>query len=133
MGRAVSVALMRAAVLADVGRLEVRDVPLVPPGPGEVLLRVAAVGLCGTDFTSSPATATITPTNTAAQFRSRNRHRFSDTNSSAPSRRPAAVFSISCPGIAWSSIRAGTASAQAAPRMQVALRHRRLASMRLLR
>jgi L-iditol 2-dehydrogenase len=41
---------MRAAVLADVGRLEVRDVPVVPPGPGEVLLRVAAVGLCGTDF-----------------------------------------------------------------------------------
>ena len=41
---------MRAAVLADVGRLEVRDVPLVPPGPGEVLLRVAVVGLCGTDF-----------------------------------------------------------------------------------
>jgi L-iditol 2-dehydrogenase len=41
---------MRAAVLADVGRLEVRDVPLVPPGPGEVLLRVATVGLCGTDF-----------------------------------------------------------------------------------
>ena len=41
---------MRAAVLADVGRLEVREVPLVPPGPGEVLLRVAAVGLCGTDF-----------------------------------------------------------------------------------
>lgn len=41
---------MRAAVLADVGRMEVRDVPVVPPGPGEVLLRVAAVGLCGTDF-----------------------------------------------------------------------------------
>ncbi len=41
---------MRAAVLADVGRMEIRDVPVVPPGPGEVLLRVAAVGLCGTDF-----------------------------------------------------------------------------------
>jgi threonine dehydrogenase-like Zn-dependent dehydrogenase len=41
---------MRAAVLADVGRLEIRDVPVTPPGPGEVLLRVAAVGLCGTDF-----------------------------------------------------------------------------------
>lgn len=41
---------MRAAVLADVGRLEVRDVPATPPGRGEVLLRVAAVGLCGTDF-----------------------------------------------------------------------------------
>ncbi len=41
---------MRAAVLAGVGRMEVRDVPVAPPGPGEVLLRVAAVGLCGTDF-----------------------------------------------------------------------------------
>jgi L-iditol 2-dehydrogenase len=41
---------MRAAVLADVGRLEIREVPATPPGPGEVLLRVAAVGLCGTDF-----------------------------------------------------------------------------------
>ena len=41
---------MRAAVLADVGRMEIRDVPVVPPGPGEVLLRVATVGLCGTDF-----------------------------------------------------------------------------------
>ena len=41
---------MRAAVLADIGRMEIRDVPVVPPGPGEVLLRVAAVGLCGTDF-----------------------------------------------------------------------------------
>jgi threonine dehydrogenase-like Zn-dependent dehydrogenase len=41
---------MRAAVLADIGRLEIRDVPAMPPGPGEVLLRVSAVGLCGTDF-----------------------------------------------------------------------------------
>lgn len=41
---------MRAAVLAGIGRLEIRDVPVAAPGPGEVLLRVAAVGLCGTDF-----------------------------------------------------------------------------------
>ena len=41
---------MRAAVLADVGQLEIRDVPVTPPGPGEVRLRIAAVGLCGTDF-----------------------------------------------------------------------------------
>jgi threonine dehydrogenase-like Zn-dependent dehydrogenase len=41
---------MRAAVLADVGRLEIRDVPVTPPGPGEVRLSIAAVGLCGTDF-----------------------------------------------------------------------------------
>ena len=41
---------MRAAVLVDVGRIEVHDVPVVPPGPGDVLLRPIAVGLCGTDF-----------------------------------------------------------------------------------
>jgi len=41
---------MRSAVLAEVGRMEVREVPVVAPGPRDVLLRVAAVGLCGTDF-----------------------------------------------------------------------------------
>lgn len=41
---------MRAAALVDVGRMELRDVPVAAPGPREVLLRVAAVGLCGTDF-----------------------------------------------------------------------------------
>ena len=42
---------MRAAVLADVGRIEIRDdVPVAAPLADEVLLRVAAVGLCGTDF-----------------------------------------------------------------------------------
>jgi L-iditol 2-dehydrogenase len=41
---------MRSAVLAGIGRMEVRDVPVVAPGPRDVLLRVAAVGLCGTDF-----------------------------------------------------------------------------------
>ena len=41
---------MRSAVLAEVGRMEIRDVPAIPPGQRDVLLRVAAVGLCGTDF-----------------------------------------------------------------------------------
>lgn len=41
---------MRAAVLAAPGRMRIADVPVVEPGAGEVLLRVAAVGLCGTDF-----------------------------------------------------------------------------------
>jgi len=41
---------MRAAVLGAVGRIEVREVPLRAPGPGDVLLRPRAVGLCGTDF-----------------------------------------------------------------------------------
>jgi L-iditol 2-dehydrogenase len=41
---------MRAAVLTDVGHIEIREVAVRPPGPAEVLVRVAAVGLCGTDF-----------------------------------------------------------------------------------
>jgi len=42
-------ATMRASVLCDVGRIEVRDVPRPSISPHEVLVRVAAVGLCGTD------------------------------------------------------------------------------------
>ena len=42
--------MMRAAVLVDVGRIEVRDVPVFRPSPHEVLVRVTAVGLCGTDL-----------------------------------------------------------------------------------
>jgi threonine dehydrogenase-like Zn-dependent dehydrogenase len=40
---------MRAGVLCGVERLEVRDVPLPGAGPHEVVVRVSAVGLCGTD------------------------------------------------------------------------------------
>ena len=40
---------MKASVLCDVHRLEVRDVPRPAVSPYEVLIRVAAVGLCGTD------------------------------------------------------------------------------------
>jgi L-iditol 2-dehydrogenase len=41
---------MRAAVLVDVGCIEVRDVPRLEPSPTEVVVRVEAVGLCGTDL-----------------------------------------------------------------------------------
>jgi threonine dehydrogenase-like Zn-dependent dehydrogenase len=41
---------MRAAVLVDVARFEIRDVPVQPPASHEVLVRVRAVGLCGTDL-----------------------------------------------------------------------------------
>jgi L-iditol 2-dehydrogenase len=41
---------MKAAVLVDVGKIEVRDVPRPELGPREILVRVAAVGLCGTDL-----------------------------------------------------------------------------------
>ena len=40
---------MRASVLCDVRRLEVRDIPRPAISPYEVLIRVSAVGLCGTD------------------------------------------------------------------------------------
>lgn len=40
---------MRAAVLHAPGDLRVEDVPVPRPGPGEVLIRVKEVGICGTD------------------------------------------------------------------------------------
>ena len=40
---------MKASVLCDVRRLEVRDVPRPVISPYEVLVRTTAVGLCGTD------------------------------------------------------------------------------------
>jgi len=42
-------ATMRAGVLCGVERLEVRDVPLPGAEPHGVVVRVSAVGLCGTD------------------------------------------------------------------------------------
>lgn len=41
---------MRAAVLQQPGRLEIIRKPAPRPGPGEVLLRVQAASLCGTDL-----------------------------------------------------------------------------------
>jgi len=41
---------MRAVVLSGVNQLEVRDVPSPAPAAHEVRIRVAAVGLCGTDI-----------------------------------------------------------------------------------
>ncbi|PYS68716.1 MAG: hypothetical protein DMF69_19300, partial [Acidobacteria bacterium] len=40
---------MKASVLCEVGRLEVRDVPRPSISGHEVLVRVGAVGICGTD------------------------------------------------------------------------------------
>ena len=41
---------MKALVLRDVGgALELRDLPIPEPGPGQVRIRVAASGICGTD------------------------------------------------------------------------------------
>lgn len=41
----------RAAVLVEVGRpLEIRELTLDPPGPGELLVRIGAAGLCHSDL-----------------------------------------------------------------------------------
>lgn len=42
-------ATMRAAVLQGPGRLSIEERPVPAPGPGEVLVRVEAVGTCGSD------------------------------------------------------------------------------------
>ena len=41
---------MQAAVLREFGSLEVAEVPVPEPGLGEVLVRVRACGICGTDL-----------------------------------------------------------------------------------
>ena len=43
-------AIMRAAVYRGKGRVAVEDVPVPSVGDGEVLIRVAACGICGTDI-----------------------------------------------------------------------------------
>jgi L-iditol 2-dehydrogenase len=48
--KSTSTKTMRASVLVDVGRIELRDVPFPQLHPADVLVRVTAVGLCGTDF-----------------------------------------------------------------------------------
>ena len=40
---------MKALLLSEYGRLETVDVPMPRPGPEEVLIRVAACGICGSD------------------------------------------------------------------------------------
>jgi len=47
--RSMNAQTMKASVLCDVRRLEVRDIPRPVISSYEVLIRVSAVGLCGTD------------------------------------------------------------------------------------
>lgn len=41
---------MRAAVLVEPGRFEIEERPVPQPGAGEVLIKIARVGICGTDM-----------------------------------------------------------------------------------
>jgi L-iditol 2-dehydrogenase len=40
---------MRSAVLVEPGRIEIQQRPVPTPGPGDVLVRVSSVGVCGSD------------------------------------------------------------------------------------
>ena len=40
---------MRAAVLVESGKIQIKDVQLPEPGPGEVLIKVMLAGICGSD------------------------------------------------------------------------------------
>ena len=40
---------MKQAVMTAPGAIEIRDVPAPVPGPGEVLLRIHRIGVCGSD------------------------------------------------------------------------------------
>ncbi len=40
---------MKAAVCTGIGKIEIQDVPKPEPGPGEALVRVRSVGVCGSD------------------------------------------------------------------------------------
>jgi L-iditol 2-dehydrogenase len=48
--RGVVVDLMEASVYVGDGVLEVHDVPVPEPGPGDVLIEIAQCGICGTDL-----------------------------------------------------------------------------------
>lgn len=52
---------MKAAQLVAAGKLEVRDVPVPVPGAGEVLVRVRAAGMCGSDVHIVHAPTTLFP------------------------------------------------------------------------
>ena len=55
--------MMRAAVLEEIGSLKLKQVPIPEPGPGEVLVRIEANTICGTDLRiiSGAKTAGVRP------------------------------------------------------------------------
>src|SRR5512136_1327916 len=41
---------MKQAIMTNPGQIELNDVPAPVPGPGEVLLRIQRIGVCGSDI-----------------------------------------------------------------------------------
>ena len=59
--------LMRAGVYRGKGQVVVESVPIPEIGEGEVLFRVAACGICGTDITGDQAGVCKSATDTGAR------------------------------------------------------------------
>jgi propanol-preferring alcohol dehydrogenase len=54
---------MKAAVVREFGKLlTIEDVPIPQPGPGQVLVKVRACGVCGTDLHAVRGDWTVKPT-----------------------------------------------------------------------
>lgn len=53
--------LMRAASFLGEGRIELQDVPVPAPGPGELLVKVEAAALCGSDRRAFEAGSNVIP------------------------------------------------------------------------
>lgn len=54
---------MRAAVVPSLGApLEIRDLPVPAPGPGQILVRIEASGICHTDIHAARGDWPVTPT-----------------------------------------------------------------------
>ena len=97
---------MRAAVLVDVDRIEVRDVPRDEPAAHEVVVRVEAVGLCGTDLHIVAGHANYNRDELGRPLgRSPSIRRFLDTRSPVLSKRSGRRCLTSRSATAWSSTR----------------------------
>lgn len=63
--------MMRAAVYRGVRDITIEDLPIPTPGPGEILIRIGAVGICGTDaheYESGPQMFPLTPFTPGHEF-----------------------------------------------------------------
>ena len=55
--------MMKAAIVHEFGRpLSIEEVPIPQPGPGEVLVKVAACGVCHTDLHAAEGDWPVKPT-----------------------------------------------------------------------
>ena len=95
---------MRAAVYRGAGEVTIEDRPIPEPGPDEILIRVAAVGICGTDaheYDSGPHMFPATPFTPGHEFAGHVVERGSDVTGFAAGDLVAAGAGIPCGRCHW--------------------------------